>query len=157
MKFDVFGHLVPYEIIQSDLDSLEAVFVTGFPVSQIRRRIFEAFAGYLSTIREVVGGFFVWVDGSFVTRKLNPRDIDFVTFLAFDRYAEHEAELEVLRQLRFGPGSLTDGFFVKTYPENHPNRKFYELDRTEWLFDFGRSRTRHNSPARNKGLVELTF
>lgn len=158
MEFDVFGHLFPYEVIQSDLITFEAVFVTASPASQTRNQIYEAFTTYMGQLREVVGeGFFVWVDGSFVTRKLNPRDIDFVTFLDFDLYAKHEVNLEALRQLRFERGSLTDGFFVKVYPQNHPNRKFYELDRAEWLFDFGRSRTRHNTPFRNKGLVELTF
>jgi hypothetical protein len=158
MEFDVFGHLVPYELIQSDLVTFEAVFVTDFPASQTRHRIYEAFTVYLQRLREVIGnGFFIWVDDSFVTRKLNPRDIDFVTFLDFDRYAKHEADMEILRQMRFERDGLTDGFFVKVYPESHPNRKFYELDRAEWLFDFGRSRTRHNTPTRNKGLVELIF
>ncbi|MCY7351756.1 MAG: hypothetical protein LH606_13990 [Cytophagaceae bacterium] len=158
MEFDQFGHLTPYEVIETNLSTFEAVFARAFPKSQTRSGIFAEYIRYVTRLRDTVGeDFTMWVNGSFVTQKLNPRDIDFVTFLDSERYNAHENELGELRQLRLEQGSLTDGFFVKVYPESHPNRKFYGLDRSEWLFDFGRSRTRYNTPFRNKGIIQLTF
>ena len=153
MDFDASGHLTPYIVLETTLDAFEAVFVDGFPESHTRRRIFGLYLGYVEELRGIVGGGFVqWVDGSFVTRKVNPGDIDFVTFLNADVYARHEQRIEELRQRRCLPNSLTDGYFVNVYPEGHPRRSWYESDRLRWRHDFGTSLAK-----RPKGIVQLNF
>ena len=153
MQFDEHGHLTPYAVLETSLADFEAVFVTNFPDSQTRGRIFGRHVAYVEELQRIVGsGFYQWIGGSFVTRKQNPRDIDFVTFLNADVFKSHEQRIEELRQRRYLPNTLTDGYFVNVYPEGHRRRSWYELDRLRWQHDFGTSLAK-----RPKGIVQLNF
>ncbi|MCY7351334.1 MAG: hypothetical protein LH606_11815 [Cytophagaceae bacterium] len=55
MNFDTFGHLMPYAVIETDLDAFESIFVTGFPESITRKRIFEQYVAYAGELRGLVG------------------------------------------------------------------------------------------------------
>lgn len=82
LKFDENGHLTPYERIETSLDEFQQVFVDGFPNSSTRRRLFDNYLDWVFDFqREIYPYFTHWIDGSFVTQKLNPKDIDFKTFL----------------------------------------------------------------------------
>lgn len=153
MDFDAFGYLTPYAVLETSLDAFKAVFVAGFPESDTRQRIFERYSDYVEELRSIVGGGFVqWVDGSFVTRKVNPGDIDFVTFLEIDRYENNRQAIDELRMLRKKPGVVTDGYFLFVRPEKHPHRHLYEADRDEWYRHF-----RWGRGEEQKGFVQLNF
>lgn len=153
MQFDQFGNLTPYEVQTIDLNTFEAFFVAAFAQSQSRRRLFDSYLEYVEELQKFVPtGFYQWIDGSFITNKLNPIDIDFVTFLDFDFFKNRPKELESLRQMRFDTNVGLDGYFVKVYPETHPNRKNYEYDRIQWLFDWSRSKDK-----KPKGIIQLNF
>lgn len=84
LDFDEFGNLTPYKIIETDLITLEAYFVTAFPKSKTRKRLFENYLSYIYRFQDEVFPIFEqWIDGSFVTQKENPKDIDIVTFLDY--------------------------------------------------------------------------
>jgi hypothetical protein len=101
MEFDAFGHLIPYEVIETDLATFEAVFVTAFPGSMARRTIFEAYLDYLARLKGAFGvGFQQWIGGSFVTLKPEPADLDVVTFLDFRLYERSPRRLWEFRQER---------------------------------------------------------
>ncbi len=159
MQFDAYGHLTPYQPLNSDLAAVEAVFVAAFPDSRTRRPVFDQYLRYLDQLRGIVGGGFTqWLNGSFTTRNPDPRDIDFVTFLDIERTERHHDRLSDLRRTRLQPGSLTDGYFVAVYPEGHRLRVHYESDRLDWLEIFGKTqRTHRGNPRRNKGIIQLTF
>ena len=93
-----------------------------------------------------------WIDGSFVTGKQNPNDIDLVTFVDFALYEQYEPFFDGLRQLRYERKTSVDGYFVKTYPVSHPDYSLYDLDRADWYFRFLTPK-----PKGNKGFVTLTF
>jgi hypothetical protein len=152
--FDEFGNLAPYEVQMMELEEFEAFFVGAFGQSSSRRRLFDNYLRYVEELRTTVGaGFWQWVDGSFVANKLNPRDIDFVTFLDGERYERYTKELTAMRAYRLDKERGTDGYFVGVYEPTHARYGDYDLDRREWLFTFGTTRT----PKRNKGIVQLNY
>ncbi|WP_266362937.1 DUF6932 family protein [Tellurirhabdus rosea] len=153
MQFDEYGHLLPYEPILADLETFEQEFVAAFPASASRRELFLHYCAYVQELKQwLPGGFTQWIDGSFVTRKLNPKDIDVVTFVPYNQYTQHEPIINELRQQRISRKKQIDGYFVKTFPENHRLHHLYVLDRADWLFQF--SGTRDN---RNKGFIVIRY
>ena len=92
MTYDFRGNLTPYDITQFSFETFVEHFVDEFEDSTTRKLIFEQYQRYLLDIRTMITDDFVqWIDGSFVSRKTNPNDIDVVTFLDFDVYETHKA------------------------------------------------------------------
>ena len=89
-----------------------------------------------------------WIDGSFVTQKTTPNDIDIVTFVPDNFYNLYQEKLIALKETYQG----LDCYYVKNYPENHPNRVISDFDRIQWLFFFRTDRKKQN-----KGFIELNF
>ena len=142
MIFDKRGNLVPYELIPADLDTLEAVFVRSFPDSATRQRIFETLILYLTELKATLNtSLEVWINGSFTTQKHDPNDIDFVIFVDRRVAVTHQTTIYQFRQRRYEENSMTDGYFVETVPEEHPEHRLYQLDRQDWhrAFVFGRN------------------
>ena len=83
LNFDLRGNLFPYEIIPCDLSEFSSVFVDKFSNSQSRKLHFDRYLKYSTDLKILVDLPFLkqWVNGSFVTLKNNPDDIDFITFL----------------------------------------------------------------------------
>ena len=82
IKFDEFGNLFPAKRNKLDLYLLKQVFVDEFQESQTRNAIFEGFQKFLTNFSNFTNiSFDIWIDGSFVTKKLNPNDIDVVLII----------------------------------------------------------------------------
>jgi hypothetical protein len=81
MQFNQNGNLTPYEAIESTTDELRQEFVLTMPDSESRLRLFETYLEHLNDFkRQITPDFFHLVNGSFVTKKLNPNDLDLVVF-----------------------------------------------------------------------------
>lgn len=106
LTLDTLGYLTPYDAISTDLQTLEQFFVEGFPTSATRGRLFDAYRQYTKLLRDTLptgAAMTQWIDGSFVTGKRNPNDIDLVTFIDFALYEQNESFFDRLRQLRHEP------------------------------------------------------
>ena len=86
------------------------------------------------------------MDGSFVTSKNDPGDIDLVVLLdgpAVDSLPP--AEQAKLRSLLAGPVTRTqymcDAYFCPVYPEGHPMHSASRQQRKYWLGEFGYDRS----------------
>ena len=66
-----------HDINEAELDNH---FLSVFVGSTTRRLLIDNFRMYLSQIRQIAVNFEIWIDGSFVTEKPNPNDIDIVVF-----------------------------------------------------------------------------
>jgi len=66
------------------LADLEFSFVNKFPESQTRKDIFMGYIGFISKLKQFGISCEQWIDGSFVTSKIDPNDIDFVSII--DKY-----------------------------------------------------------------------
>lgn len=79
--FNEIGNLPPgcYEIT---FDDAKSFFVDAFPDSETRLNNWNSFYAYIQEIISIgLDEFKLWVDGSFVTKKLNPNDIDCVIYI----------------------------------------------------------------------------
>ena len=154
LNFDEFGNLTPYQAIEVDVDTLEAYFVTAFPKSKTRKRLFENYLRYIYRFQDEVFPFFEqYVNGSFVTQKENPKDIDIVTFLDYEVYQKRGDQ--VLD--KFWTFSLEDegidAYLVEDYPKNHSLFPKTNAFRKEWI-----KRYSNNFPFdRNKGFLKIIF
>lgn len=60
--------------------------IYDFPESQRRKGLFDNFVGYLRVLCSTYKPVEVWLDGSFVTKKLNPGDIDLLVVLPIEDF-----------------------------------------------------------------------
>jgi len=161
LTFDIRGNLVPYEKSELTFDEFASAFVDEIAEEGGRRReIFEDYSSYLQDFRrEVAIEFIQWIDGSFISNKRNPRDIDFVTLLDYQVYETHEklieAKYRTFRAREFY-GNV-DAYFVKVYPKGHAKRFITEYDLAYWWSWFTETKKNRLKKQYNKGFVEIKF
>jgi hypothetical protein len=157
MTFDEYGYLTPYEIIEIDLETFEQTFVKAFENSDTRPVIFGAYLEYLNQLQEILGDgrFYQWTDGSFITQKQNPRDMDFVTFLDFEMYLKHKTQLNELRKQRYTGKKLLDNYFVPVFDKTNSRFSEFEGDRLYWLHLFEKDSRKIQKY--KKGFLKLNF
>jgi hypothetical protein len=154
LEFDIKGNLKPYDIVYSDWSTFKAEFVDAFPQSSTRQVIFQNFSEYVEKLVSIIGtGFHQWVDGSFVTRKLNPGDIDFVTFINAKTFSSNEHLLNLLRESSREQSLRLDGYFVKDYPIHHEGFVHSHLDSIQWMHEF----TKDSRKGQQKGFIQLNY
>ena len=161
IHFDARGNLKPYEKIEIDLDSFRKHFVDDFAGEHQRRtEIFENYSNFLQAFRqEVTEGFIQWVDGSFVTKKSTPRDIDFVTLIDYQTYERYQTIIEnkYRRQPARNTFGLVDAYVVKMYPVGHSQRWVSEYDLVYWRRWFSEIRMNRAKKKFAKGFIEIRF
>lgn len=153
MTFDDNGNLYPYEIIETDIQTFETIFINKFDESKTRKKIFENYLRYTYAIKTLISEpFYQWIDGSFVSKKLNPNDIDVLTFVPFEAYQVQKQHFEMLRRWRFNKNFGVDGYFIQILPTTHEDFKFFDYDRKDWLNTFSTGKR-----FENKGLLQINF
>lgn len=158
IKFDLNGNLFPHKTTSVDLETFKRMFVDDFENSERRTTIFESYLGYIERMKSIFENpFSQWIDGSFVTNKLNTNDIDVVTFINFEDYRKNEKRLNDFRKERNGKSNFIDGYFIIQYPENHPKYFLYEMDSKQWLFTFSFSRDKKPKGITQKGIIQIDF
>ena len=72
LTFDQYGHLTPYEVIPTDVETTKAVFVEAFGGSTTRTELWASYTAFVEELRTLFGhGFYQWLDGSFTTFNLD--------------------------------------------------------------------------------------
>ena len=77
-----FPPLLPDGLHPRTLDEVQALCVNAFPLSQSRPRLLTGLRALVQALSEDGFRADLWVDGSFVTGKLNPADIDVVLHIS---------------------------------------------------------------------------
>lgn len=136
-------------------EEIKTFFVDAFPASISRPILFERWAVLLQAIERVVEVQAQWIDGSYVTKKPEPGDIDLVSHLDGETLdALPPVERALLRGLIAGQLSkqlhACDSFHIAIYPPGHPARGPYEAALAYWEEWFGTDRG-----GEPKGYVEL--
>jgi len=157
MNFDKRGHLTPYSVVEMSLAEFEYYFVRNMPSQEHRSQMFENYLRYVNDLRSAFqSSFHQWVDGSFVTQKEYPRDIDLVTFLKFEvlNRKNHHARF-FLQNSKSLYG--VDGYFAATCRNNHYYYENSQEDERYWLSLFGFSREDEMSRRQPKGFIKIQF
>ena len=156
LEFNDAGLLVPPTIIDSTLSEFERYF-SGDNPDNIRTVLYNQYIEYIIDLKRVCAKTELkqWIDGSFVTKKSKPFDIDLVTFID-----EETLKLNAERLKNFVyPGSLTnyglDGYFIVDYPESHKNYFMYKSDCAYWIELFGRTKSDKRHKSVPKGFLEI--
>ncbi|MBV7533721.1 hypothetical protein [Chitinophaga sp. sic0106] len=127
--------------------------------SSRRQELYNNYINYSDDLKHVLEGqpLLQWIDGSYVTQKAEPNDIDLVTFIDVELIEKAGSKLN---QFKY-PQSLerygVDAYLVVRY--NRENRKYplFIGDQMYWkdLFEkTSRSRTGQKHP---KGFLEIIY
>jgi hypothetical protein len=146
IQFDNRGFLKPNAAIETDFRTFEETFV----FNPHRQQLFEQYLNYLNELKKIVKTpFEQWIDGSFVSKKPIPNDIDILSFIPSPIYSLEETRLYELKQ---NSKPTIDAYYICQFPENH--RRFVETngDYYYWLNQFTKDR-RKNS----KGFIKILF
>lgn len=159
LNFDVRGYLKPYDIVELTLADFEEGFVKSFSPDSSRHQLFDQYKLYLKDLQTVINApFYQWIDGSYVTTKYNPRDIDIVTMIP---HQEFEAKEGILRHKFSGRNARNiyevDAYLVAEYPENHVKHSFTRSDLLYWYSLFHKTRVNRAKKQYQKGFIQINF
>ena len=157
LTFNHSGLLVPDNKINSTIQELENEFVLKLPTTK-RKEIFDAYIKYNEDFKKVcnLDELHQWVNGSYVTKKNNPGDIDLVTFIDYDIIQKLGSKLDDFKypnsEIIYG----VDAYIVEVYPETHKDRFRYISDKAYWMDRFTKTR-RFRGNRLSKGFLEIKF
>ena len=159
LNFDQRGNLQPCEKITLTLDDFEDFFVGKFPQNSIRKQIVDNYLNFINNFStQVTTQFIQWIDGSFVTAKEHPRDIDFVTFVSYEIF---EAKEKLIHDnFRLAGARKTyevDAYTVRQYPEDHSKYMLYQSDWVYWYNWFSQTKKNRAKKKYPKGFIEIKF
>ena len=153
MDFEANG-MLPAGLHDYSVEQFITQFVDGFPTSQRRKQIADALFAFAREIFAYGIPFEFWIDGSYVTTKVNPNDADLALFFHYPDLAKLPAEKNVLHQKY---AQYLDPYYLcAASPENQqilPKKVFNNVvnHRNYWRGQFGFDRS--DVP---KGIVRLS-
>lgn len=154
ITFNSRGLLEPAGPIRLTLTELHDYFVT----SSRRQLLFDGFVNYLNEMRTICQTpLTYWINGSFVTKKVNPGDVDFCVFIDYSLFITHEEQL-----VKFGCQNkeqlgAIDAFIIHRYPLDDPKLKITEADSKYWMAQWTKTRPNKNRKSYPKGFIELIY
>jgi hypothetical protein len=158
LNFTKEGYLTPIEGVETDFATFKKTFVDNFPFSEKRQFLFHNYQEYLRLFsRKITPQFEQWINGSFVTKKENPNDIDFVTFIDSAIFEQNEAKLEAFWSFSLEDEGL-DAYIVKIYPFDSPlfNTQTEHFKKI-WFKRFCRTKADADLDISTKGFIKLKF
>ena len=153
MHFDAEGYPCPPLLAVSDFAAFAQDHVAAHPKSMTRSVIFSGYERYVRDFRAVLGvGFKQWVNGSFTTAKINPKDIDIINFVA------HNHATDALLPFQTNGGSRdtfhVDAYIIPVYPKESPRYiNVTLLLACDWASRFGFDEI----SGQEKVVIELLF
>ncbi|GAB3997204.1 hypothetical protein GCM10028807_41790 [Spirosoma daeguense] len=144
LTFDSNGYLFPYDVIVIDWEAI----INTFGVTLVRQSLLADYERFLDALRT----FFPiphkqWIDGSFISKQENPRDIDVVLFIPYTHFS---TIADKLKQLKAEWVGRIDCYFVEIFPPDHIKSDIGRADELTWYYFLRTDRRK-----RQKGLLEL--
>ncbi len=159
IQYDSRGYLKPYDKIPIKLEKIEEYFVRPFPSSSTRMLLLEEFMAFADKLNKAIDRpLVIWIDGSFVTLKQNPNDIDLVVFI------ENEAiksKYKTIREHFFDKKNLKerglDVYYDRVFQKDHKDHSKYLSDYLYWYSWFTKTRKTKQYKRYPKGFLELNI
>ena len=155
IQFDHRGFLQPALPIEVSMAEVYQNFVEPFPSDSSRKRLFDTFLRYKNELTVTFGSCRQWIDGSFVSKVVSPRDIDVVTFIHYQVGSLNSSEWKRLGRHAKTKFPGIDAYLVLVYPKPHPKHALYVSDQTYWLSQFTRTRKNRRGIRLPKGCLQL--
>lgn len=158
-SFDIRGYLKPYGKNTISEKDLKTGFVDPFDEDSSRKRLYEGYLKYNSELKALLKNqkYLQWVDGSFISTKIHPKDIDLVNLIDYKLIDAYKDELQRFINRRGKEEYGIDGYIVRIYPEGHKNYIRTKSDLIYWENWFSKSRMNRRKQRFPKGFVELEF
>ena len=125
------------------LSDVRKLCVEPFTNSKTREKIMLGLEYIIAEIERVLIESDVWVNGSFITEKLNPNDSDIVikidANLIDNGTADQRQVLECLKS-NLSNDYLCDSYIMPIYPDGDPSAVLNDYNIAYWLKQFGFSR-----------------
>ena len=152
------GFIFPNEKINVDLATLKTIFVDNFPNSTTRKTLYDNYLRYINDFsKQITPNFTQWINGSFVTLKENPNDIDFVTFIDVDILLEKSDNgfLDNFYSFSWEKEKL-DAYILDVFPEEDKMYIEHTLKfKNQWFERF--TQTKSGGKKYKKGFLEIKF
>jgi hypothetical protein len=160
--------VLPDGVYPCDEAELRQVFVVGFEDSKSRGIICEGFLNLRDEVMKLGVSATQWVDGSFVETKLEPGDVDVVSFSDYDALNGLVASAQQAIVQLVNGGEVTRAafrahtFLVPSCLPGHPYHLVFEEYRSYWRNWFGKTREIPNPPGPDlpghpKGFLQMTL
>ena len=159
LKFDDKGYLVPYKRIKIQFSEFEKFFIQSFSSDSSRVKVFENYKKFISDFsNQITPNFTHWIDGSFVTSKINPRDIDFTTLIQHNIYRSNRELIESNFRLDGAKENYNvDAYTIEILPQDHKKYSAFEIDLVYWDNWFSKTKKNWANKSLPKGYIEINF
>ena len=118
--------------------------VDAFPLSSRRDPIMTALQSMLTSLSVALLRADVWIDGSFVTEKIEPDDVDLVVLIFNVNKNDTPAQQGVLNRIHNQQYTFPikcDSYILVEYAHGHPNYWIGQYMHAYWLRQFGFARS----------------
>lgn len=126
------------------LAELRSRCVAAFPLSKTRPQIMDGFEKFVNLLRSEAIVCDLWVDGSFLTQKIDPEDVDIVlcvqSALYEDGTTSQQNLLDLVLVADLKPDYFCDAYLLWQYREDDELHARGEWLRAYWIRQFGFSR-----------------
>jgi hypothetical protein len=125
------------------VEQIRDICVTNFPLSKKRKGIMDNLEHIISCLSLVGIVADVWVDGSFMTEKIEPEDSDIVVCIengVYDNGTLQQRDTIEWINSNLRADLLCDSYVHVEYPIGHPSHSEGEWLRAYWIKQFGFSR-----------------
>jgi hypothetical protein len=129
------------------LADVKRICVSEFPLSKRREPIMTSLEALLAALSSAAVKAQVWIDGSFLTKKIDPDDVDLVVVLQEEDFLLAWANptgkdvLERIVRKEFTNPVKCDSYISLEYPLETPRHALGQKQRDYWLKTFGESRS----------------
>ena len=141
MRLNGDGYLDP-GIHPATMTDIKTHFVEAFTTSTTRETIIEGYERHTAELQQCPVTFEQYLDGSFVSSKIDPGDIDLVCIADADTLDALPPDKQLLiRHLFRGNATKSthkcDAYFIASVPDSDPRHHSYWTGRKFWLGCFG--------------------
>jgi hypothetical protein len=139
-----FPPLLPFGFHPKPLQELRSLLVDGFPQSTRRANLWNNLLDLIDKLRSAGIGCKIWLDGSYLTKKIDPDDIDLIVEVGIhviERVTPEQHQLlDSIAKLKYHADPMKlHTFVIFTAPFGHIMAPEADRLRARWVKDFGYS------------------
>jgi hypothetical protein len=138
------------------VNDFQSQFVTGFPNSVSRQSIFSNFDIWISQLNKILPPRFIWLDGSYLTKKIDPKDMDLIVFYYPEDIVSQQMSDDLQNIINNISRTLDcDAYMCYSFDHWSPQQiatvpQEMAIMQTYWMGQFGFDRNK-----RPKGIIQL--